>query len=170
MCSSDLEKVAQLLPMRSDRLRVGLNIGCATFGASHKRMSLDVLAQCFKQWMDAQPLEVLLTGAPNEREVNQEFMTLFRELGADVQHVHDYAGQTDMLSLTALIDACDVFVSTDSGPYHMAVGLKKPTLCWLMYPEITSYHLHPWVRCLINPKLDEFLNSVQELSHNKSHP
>jgi ADP-heptose:LPS heptosyltransferase len=68
-----------------------------------------------------------------------------------------------MMTLPALIDACDLFVSTDSGPYHMAVALHKPTLCWLIYDEITSYHRHPWVRCLVNPDQAQFTHAVNEL-------
>jgi ADP-heptose:LPS heptosyltransferase len=162
--ASSVAWVSSQITPKSERLRVGLNIGCATFGASHKRMPLDQLARCFKQWMSVQPLEIILTGAPNEREFNQQFIAFLKEQGGDVDHVIDMAGQTNMLTLTALIDACEIFVSSDSGPYHMAVALKKPTLCWLMYEEKTSFHQHPWVRCLVNPSTEAFMASIHELS------
>ena len=73
------------------------------------------------------------------------------------------AGQTDLFTLPALIDQCDVFVSTDSGPYHMAVALRKPTVCWLTYDEVTSLHTHPWVRCLVNPDEATFMSAVRTL-------
>ena len=157
-------QMATLMPPRLAPLRVGLNIGCATFGASHKRMALPVLAQYMKAWMDVQDLDVILTGADNEREINQGFIDALRGLGGQTDRIHDMAGQTDVLTLPALIDACDLFVSTDSGPYHMAVALRKPTLCWLTYEEVTSYHRHPWVRCLVNPDQAQFLESAQALS------
>ena len=143
--------------------RLGLNIGCATFGAQHKRMPLDQLARCVQSLMMKCPLELVLTGAPNEYEINEEFLTAFKKEGGDVTHVSNSAGQTDMVSLTALISTCDLFISTDSGPYHMAVALGKPTLCWLTYAETTSFHGHRWVRCLINPSSIEFNSSILDL-------
>ena len=157
-------RIQPLLPPRTAPVRVGLNIGCATFGAAHKRMPMPELAMCFKNWMQRQAMDVVLTGAPNEREINQSFIQALREQGSDVRHVHDLAGQTDMPGLAALIDACDLFVSTDSGPYHMAVALRKPTLCWLTYDEVTSYHRHPWVRCLVQPQWSDFWQGIEELN------
>jgi len=89
-------------------------------------------------------------------------------MGAQPVRMVNMAGQTDIQTLPALIDACDVFVSTDSGPYHMAVALRKPTLCWLTYAEVTAYHEHPWVRCLVNPSEESFIQMVGELSRWKS--
>jgi ADP-heptose:LPS heptosyltransferase len=157
---------ARRLATENNLIRVGLNIGCATFGASHKRMPLDQLAAYFNVWMQAQPMDLILTGAPNESEINQAFIAELMKIEVNVSNIQNMAGQTDMMTLPAVIDACDVFVTTDSGPYHMAVALKKPTLCWLMYEEKTSYHRHPWVRCLIQPDANQFLKAVNELTSN----
>jgi ADP-heptose:LPS heptosyltransferase len=159
-----IEKVKDLLPAKKDTLRVGLNIGCATVGASHKRMPLPLLAQYFRSWLALQPLEIVLTGAPDEYQINEDFIREMKFNGDEPTRMVNMAGQTDIRTLPALIDACDVFVSTDSGPYHMAVALRKPTLCWLMYAEVTSYHEHPWVRCLVNPTETLFLKMIGELS------
>jgi len=162
-----IQKVQHILPARTGTLRVGLNIGCATFGASHKRMPLPLLARYFKAWLAIQPLEILLTGAPDEHPINEDFMREMTSIEAKPARMINMAGQTDIKTLPALIEACDVFVSTDSGPYHMAVALRKPTLCWLVYAEVTSYHDHPWVRCLVNPSEASFIQMVGELTTGK---
>lgn len=162
-----IHQIQHLLPARTDALRVGLNIGCATFGASHKRMSLPLLAQYFKAWLAIQPLEIVLTGAPNEHPINEDFIREMTSIEAKPARMINIAGQTDMRTLPALIDACDMFVSTDSGPYHMAVALRKPTLCWLVYAEVTSYHHHPWVRCLVNPTESLFIQMAMEVNTKK---
>ena len=159
------QKILAFLPPKGGQvLRVGLNIGCATFGAAHKRMNLSTLAEYFKRWMNERPIQLILSGAPNELEINQEFLSQLRHLGVDTQQIFDMAGQTDVFTLPALIDQCDLFISTDSGPYHMAVALRKPCVCWMTYKEVTSYHAHPWVRCLVNPDEATFMNTVQALS------
>lgn len=127
-------------------------------------MPMPDLAACFKAWMQIQDMELVLTGASNERDINQSFIQALAQQGGDTHRIRDLAGQTDVLTLPALIHACDLFVSTDSGPYHMAVALRKPTLCWFTYSQKRSIHSHPWVRCLVKPNLDDFLSTVKELS------
>jgi ADP-heptose:LPS heptosyltransferase len=130
-------------------------------------MSLPLLAQYFKAWLAIQPLEILLTGAPGEHPINEDFMRGMTSIEAKPARMINMAGQTDIKTLPALIDACDVFVSTDSGPYHMAVALRKPTLCWLMYDEVTAYHEHPRVRCVVNPSESLFIQMIRELTTEK---
>jgi ADP-heptose:LPS heptosyltransferase len=156
--------VKRILPVRTPSwLRVGLNIGCATQGAAHKRMSLDALAAHFKAWQQEQSIELILTGAHDEAGINAEFIRKLKEIDAVPRMLCDLAGQTQPDTLTALINEMDVFISTDSGPYHMAVGLKKPTLCWFTAPGPGSLHCHPWVIDLVQPSENEFLNAMRRL-------
>lgn len=142
---------------------IGLNIGCGTPDAITKRPDLHHLAQCFHQLLSRHRANVLLSGAPFEKDVNQAFIQQFKALAPLDINIIDAAGDTSLSSSTGLIDACDVFVSTDSGPYHMAVALRKPTLVWFTYPEVTSFHDHPWCRSLIQPTTDEFTDCVASL-------
>jgi hypothetical protein len=135
---------------------IGLNIGCGTPDAMVKRPDLTHLAQCFHQLLEEQPANIVVSGAPFEKDVNQTFMGLLHQLRPDALIV-DAAGQTTLSSSSGLIDACDIFISTDSGPYHMAVALRKPTLVWFTYAEVTSYHNHPWCRRLIQPSVENFV-------------
>ena len=157
--------VEPMLPARSAQgvLRLGLNIGCATQGAAHKRMALALLASHIKALQQQTPIDLVLTGAADESAINEDFIAALKTLNAVPQVCVNLAGRTNIQTLPALIDACDVFVSTDSGPYHMAVALRKPTLCWLTYPELTSFHRHAWVRCLVNPNESTFLLAMQAL-------
>ena len=142
---------------------IGLNIGCGTPDARVKRPDLHHLAQCFHQLLSRYPANVLLSGAPFEKDVNQAFIQQLKALAPLDINIIDAAGDTTLSSSTGLIDACDVFVSTDSGPYHMAVALRKPTLVWFTYPEVTSFHDHPWCQRLIQPTTDEFTSAVVSL-------
>jgi ADP-heptose:LPS heptosyltransferase len=58
--------------------------------------------------------------------------------------------------LTGLLRECRLFLSSDSGPYHMAVALRIPTLAVFNYNNMVHFHTHPWVRCVIvNNEIDE---------------
>ena len=142
---------------------IGLNIGCGTPDAMVKRPDLKHLAQCFSSLLAVYPANILLNGAPFETDVNQTFIALLKEMHTEDLHIVDAAGETTLSSSSGLIDACDVFVSTDSGPYHMAVALRKPTLVWFTYPEISSFHNEAWCLRLIQPSVEEFVSAVSTL-------
>jgi ADP-heptose:LPS heptosyltransferase len=141
---------------------IGLNIGCGTPDAMMKRPDLEHLAQCFQQLLSEQPANIVISGAPFEKDVNQAFIGLLHQRCPDALII-DAAGLTTLSSSTGLIEACDVFISTDSGPYHMAVALRKPTLVWFTYAEVTSFHDHPWCHRLIQPSVADFVVAVKDL-------
>jgi ADP-heptose:LPS heptosyltransferase len=130
---------------------LGLNIGCGTADAVWRRPALDLISQLVEQVQarsqaQGQTLHLVLTGAAFERDVNAAFMDLHRQ--RIDQPMHDLAGSTSLLDLTGVIEQCSLFISSDSGPYHMAVGLKVPTLALFTRDDPSACHTHPWVRCV----------------------
>jgi ADP-heptose:LPS heptosyltransferase len=126
-------------------------------------MSLTTLASHLKAWQKEQNIDLYLTGADNEASINAEFIQRLKEIDASPRVLVDLAGQTQPDTLTALINEMDVFISTDSGPYHMAVSLKKPTLCWFTASGPGSLHFHSWVISLVQPSEFEFLAAMRRL-------
>jgi len=148
---------------------IGLNIGCGTADAVYKRPDLNRLAACMQALGERLSHRLVLTGAPNERSINQDFIKAYAaRLGVEVTHpscahILDFAGRTDLSGLTGVIDACNLFISTDSGPYHMAVALRRPTLVWFTYAEHTSFHDEAWCERLIDPTVEEFVAGALKL-------
>lgn len=142
---------------------VGLNIGCATEGAESRRPDLVQLAQCLRALSEEVPHRLLISGAPFEAPINQAFMQACGQLGMNMDHVMDCSGRTSLPTLAGLIDACDLFISSDSGPYHVSVALHKPTLCWFNSPDPAAYHQALWVKCLLNPDPLEFVSQFKDL-------
>lgn len=151
------------LRLTKDMPVVGLNIGCGTPDAIHKRPKIVDLVECIGMTQQIYPHNLLLSGAEFERGVNKEFMSTYKIRWGNISHIYDLAGETTLGSLTGLIDVCDVFISTDSGPYHMAVAQRKPTIVWFTYEEVTSFHDHPWCRTLIQPTAEQFNCAFKEL-------
>jgi len=85
------------------------------------------------------------------------------EAGFDPNHLVDASGTKDLLELAAVIDQMDVFISSDSGPYHMAVALDKPTLLWLVKWEPSSIHLGERLRHAQQPDPASFTQLMTEL-------
>jgi len=150
----------------SQGMTVVLNIGCGTADALVKRPPMDQLVQCFAALHALQPFHLHLSGATFEREVNQEFAALFaaqvQRAGQQAQ-VTDWSGQLSLDQLAGLLERADLAISSDSGPYHMAVALGIPTLCWFNFDTPPSYHRHDDVDCLVMPQPEAFVGAAQRL-------
>jgi ADP-heptose:LPS heptosyltransferase len=116
-----------------------------------KRPDLNLLSQLVAGLQKQHGLTLLLMGAPFEREVNQEFIKLHK--ANSQEPAFDLAGETSILQLVGLINACELVVSSDSGPYHMAVALGVRTLAVFKFDSPTHFHSHPWVRCCLAPDI-----------------
>ena len=142
---------------------LGLNIGCGTPDAAPKRPDLDMLVEGLGQLKQQWPHVLVLCGAAFEREINQDFMQRYAKRFGDARHMIDRAGTGTLSELTGLIGACDAFVSSDSGPYHMAVGLRIPNVVWFVIEEPASLHEDAWCHALVRPSPEEFTQSVLSL-------
>ncbi|MBP9899924.1 MAG: glycosyltransferase family 9 protein [Verrucomicrobiota bacterium] len=140
-------RLVNQLPHGNNRPWLGLNIGCGTTGAGPKRPDFDLLTGLVEALQKRHHFALLLTGAPYESEINREFLSRFKPPGP----VLDLAGRTNMLELAGAISQCRLFLSSDSGPYHMAVALRVRTLALFNFPNPQHYHQHPWVECLLAP-------------------
>ena len=155
---------AQLEPfIKSGRHVIGLNIGCGTSDAIPKRPPIAQVAQALHLIASSQPSVILLSGAGFEKVINQEFIDAFHAIHGEATPVIDCAGQSSLSGLTGLIDLCCLFISSDSGPYHMAVAMQKPTLAWFMLDEPTSYHYDAWCSCLIRPNANLVADTAAKL-------
>lgn len=148
------------------RKRVALNIGCGTPDAKSKRPDLAHLAQCLIALYAIEPFELHLSGADFEKEINIQFSTLLTAVMAQ-QGLHtdmvDWAGQLSLMQMSGLLSEADLVVSSDSGPFHMAVALGVPTLCWFNFDTPASYHSQDKVCCLILPTTDRFAQAACNL-------
>jgi heptosyltransferase I len=93
----------------------------------------------FAQLADRLVLErnafVVLTGGPGDREVTGRIRAMMR------QQAHDWAGETTLRELAALAALAELFITTDTGPMHLAaaaggrvVALFGPTAPWRTGP------------------------------------
>lgn len=97
---------------------LGINPG-ATYGSA-KRWFPERFAEVAKWFQMETGGSIVIFGGPNEVDIAQEID----------KHIFDsklfLAGKTSLREFAALISECDVFVSNDSGPMHMADALVTP--------------------------------------------
>ena len=147
-------------------LTVTLNIGCGTSGALPKRPVMKDLVACMVALYQKRVFRLHLSGASFEASVNAEFkrdyLTGLLEHGLTCE-VLDWSGQCSLSQLTGLLGASNLVISSDSGPYHMAVALGVPTVCWFNFDTPPSYHRQPGVATLIQPTAKEFVDAVDQV-------
>ena len=145
------------------RRLVVLNIGCGTEDALPKRPALAALVQALAALFARASFDLHLSGAGFEAEVNSQFVQLFQATLGAACVVQDWAGQLSIEESAALLAQADLVVSSDSGPYHMAVALGVPTLCWFNFATPPSYHHQAGVRCLVRPDAAQFASAALDL-------
>lgn len=143
---------------------LGVNIGCGTPDALHRRPNLSLLSRLVGYLQRKYNFTVVLTGAKFEKDKNMEFIDM---LGKSANYpVYDLAGETNLLELAGLIRGCNMFISTDSGPYHMAVALRVPTLAIFNKDNRIAAHSHPWVTCSLltdEEHIDRLIKEAERL-------
>jgi ADP-heptose:LPS heptosyltransferase len=100
----------------------------------------DVIEQARKSWR----IDALLTGGPSPLE--QEHLAkikskLSRPDNSSAGSWIDLSGQTDLLTLTALISRARLIVTVDSAPMHLAAATGTPQV--VLFGPTDPFHWHP---------------------------
>lgn len=99
---------------------VGVHPGAA-FGSA-KRWMGDRYAQVLDRLTQSQDVEVILFGSRQERPIAESIC------GHMATRPLVLSGRTRLSELIAMIACCDLFITNDSGPMHLAAALGIPTL------------------------------------------
>ena len=100
-----------------DRL-IAINLGTTW---QTKRWKVESFAEVIQQITHlAQGTKVVLTGSPTEQ-------TLAEALPASLPTIN-LVGKTSILQLGALLERCEVCLTCDSGPMHIAAAVNTPTV------------------------------------------
>ena len=86
---------------------------------------------------------VVLVGGPREREAVQEILALTRRA------VTSLAGHTSLAELGALLSRCDLVVTTDSGPRHLAACTDRPTVTIMSSQDLPERWSFGWEREIV---------------------
>ncbi|MBI3323708.1 MAG: lipopolysaccharide heptosyltransferase II [Candidatus Omnitrophica bacterium] len=93
--------------------------------------------------LSEQGAQVIVTGAPAERALGEQLLTLVHSRPALA------IGRTSLMELACLIKRCDAFVCNDSAPLHLAAAVGTPVVA-LFGPTDPARHApsHPSVRTI----------------------
>lgn len=77
-------------------------------------------------------IKIILTGSPAEKKLTSR---VFEGI-LDKDRVFDLAGYFDLNSAAALIGKLDLFITPDTGPLHISISLKTPTISLFVVAEL----------------------------------
>ena len=101
------------------RLLIGVNPGSVW---ATKRWHAEGFAQVIKLLKARWDCEVIIVGGPEDIQLAAAIQQAARS------NCLDYAGKFTLRELPQALGACDLFITNDSGPMHIAVALKVPTV------------------------------------------
>ena len=97
---------------------IGLNPGAAT---SYRRWSADNFASIGNMFHDTYDAHIIITTGPNEGELAQQIMK-------QMAHSPTVVKDITPMQLSALLQRCHLYISNDTGPMHLSVAVKTPTI------------------------------------------
>ena len=100
---------------------IGFQIGASTIS---RRWFNEKWANLGKKILKKYPeAKIILTGSPNEKYLTDEVEKLIND-----KRVLNLAGKFSLGGAAALINKLDLLVTPDTGPLHIAIALKTPTV------------------------------------------
>ena len=79
---------------------------------------------------------IILTGSAEDKELTEQLINIH-------EHIYDFAGKFTLTESAALYSMCDLFISGDTGPLHIASACGKP-VCIGMYGSMPIQRTGVW--------------------------
>lgn len=100
---------------------IGFQIGASTIS---RMWFNDRWIELGKRLLKLYPdIKIVLTGSPNEKKLTDEV-----EKGINDKRVLNLAGKFSLGGAASLIEKLDLLITPDTGPLHIAIALKIPTI------------------------------------------
>jgi ADP-heptose:LPS heptosyltransferase len=104
---------------RPGRKLVALQTGASDLSRAWSATHFSALAQALQRQIDA---DILLIGSPNERARSEEVAAPLARPPLNL------VGETSLPELLPVLAQCDLLISNDTGPIHLAAACATPTL------------------------------------------
>jgi ADP-heptose:LPS heptosyltransferase len=114
--------------LRQEDLLVGIHIG----GRGQKRWPVERFASLAGQLIENHDVKVVIFWGPGEKE-------LLKAIPEDHSKGLFLAPALEVRELASHIQRCDVFISCDTGPMHLALALERPTVAIFRQPNYERY-------------------------------
>jgi heptosyltransferase II len=109
--------------IHSGSVLIGMHTNCRQ-GHAQRRWGGEKFAELANRLIEVHNATILLTGGPEDREYTEE---IARAISVPAR-VKNLAGKLSLLEFAALLKNLRVFVTINTGPMHIAIALRTPTV------------------------------------------
>ncbi len=117
--AESVERLFDSLAVRRDGLIVGVNPGSVW---PTKRWTAEGYAEVLVRLKEKYRCQILIFGGPDDERIVAKIQDLSGNVGISL------AGKVDLQQLACALDWCDLFITNDSGPMHVAVARGIPVV------------------------------------------
>lgn len=148
-------------PKDVSKIRIGFQLGASEKIRCWPPVFFSELAKKIsKKYPNA---EIFLIGSQAESELAHQVIQYTTPGLKDI--IRNYVGKTTLPELLGIIDSMDILVTGDTGPLHLAIALKTPTLSLFVTanPSHTGPYQDPHLHtCIYLPSDDERVTDHEE--------
>lgn len=178
------EQLLRSVNVTREQPMILLNPGA--FYGSAKRWFTDRYAELADRLIDEDQAQVIIIGSAGEKRIAEKIQSFAR------RPMRILTGQTDLPTLMGLLSQCDLLLTNDSGPMHLAAALDTPQIAILgstdevatgpFSPRAQVIHKHVEcspcllrecpidLRCFSRIEVDEVYETARVLLHNGNLP
>ncbi len=117
--AESVERLFRSLGVRRDGLIVGVNPGSVW---PTKRWTAEGYAEVLIRLREKYRCQILIFGGPDDQRIVAKIQQLSGNIGVSL------AGKMDLQQLACALDWCNLFITNDSGPMHVAVARGIPVV------------------------------------------
>ncbi len=124
--------------------------------AKNKRIGFQIAAsRPYKAWpkghfsklgkrllADSEDVNIILFGGPEDEKIGKEIAEGITTGSGQKPRIINLAGRLPLKKLPAALRGLDLFITNDTGPFHVAVALKTPTIS--LFVPSTVRHTGPY--------------------------
>lgn len=108
----------------------------ATVQRQGRKWPVDYYKELALRLINEYGCNIILTGSNEDKELTSQLVNLH-------DNIYDYAGKYTLSENAALYSMCDLFISGDTGPLHIASACKKP-VCIGLYGAMPISRTGVW--------------------------
>ena len=127
----DFKEINEIL--KDKKIYIGFQLGTSVIST---QWIFEYWCELAKMLLKYENIKIILTGSPGERKITDRLEQILIS-----DRVLNLAGNFNLRKSAALISKLDLFITPDTGPFHIAIAVKTPTIS--LYGSTKRIEVYP---------------------------
>ena len=143
--NSDFGGINEIFENKQNEIFIGFQLGSSVISS---RWIFEYWIELAQILLKHNNIKIVLTGGPKERELTDKFERIINH-----NRVLNLAGKFNLRKSAALISKLNLFITPDTGPFHIAVAVQTPTIS--LYGSTKRIEVYPNYDCKIHKFIEK---------------